>query len=57
MDYLNLKQREPTKEEIREMEFYLKTGCVHEDYLKRVRGDISLGVSAFPGKGLENNLE
>ena len=49
-NYISPKLREPSREEISEMKFYLKTGCVHESYLERVLGDISIGVSAFCGK-------
>jgi hypothetical protein len=57
MDYLNLRQRDATEEEVKEMEFYLRTGCVHEAYLKKVLGDISLGISAFSGKRPETDLD
>ena len=30
-----LKSREPTKQEIDEMDFYVKTGCVHQEYLDK----------------------
>ncbi len=49
MEYeaFSLKTREPTKEEINEMEFWIKTGCVHDEYLKKVLGDQSIGINAF----------
>ena len=42
-----LNYREPTREEIDEMEFYIRTGCVHKSYLEKVLGDQSLAVSVF----------
>ena len=49
MEYklFTLPRGEPTKEDVKEMEFYIKTGCVHNDYLRDVLGDISLPVDAF----------
>lgn len=49
MEYetFSLKTREPTKEEIDEMGFYTKTGCVHNIYLEKVLGDIRIGVNSF----------
>ena len=35
----NFKFIEPNQENINEMDFYLRTGCVHESYLEKVLGD------------------
>ncbi|MDD5191835.1 MAG: hypothetical protein PHH54_04135 [Candidatus Nanoarchaeia archaeon] len=35
------------KRDAGEMEFYLRTGCVHQKYLNEILGDQSVGVSAF----------
>tara|TARA_Y100000310_G_scaffold294100_1_gene324290 strand:- start:228 stop:419 length:192 start_codon:yes stop_codon:yes gene_type:complete len=43
-----LNYREQTREEIDEMEFYIRTGCVHKSYLEKVLGDQGIGVSIFP---------
>jgi hypothetical protein len=48
MDCLELKTREPKKEDVEEMNFYLKTGCVHQEYLDKVLGDQSIGISIIP---------
>ncbi|MEK6935842.1 MAG: hypothetical protein AABW67_03575 [Nanoarchaeota archaeon] len=51
-----LSYREPTREEIEEMDFYLRTGCVHNDYLRDVLGDQSVFVGNNPRR-IEEVLE
>ncbi len=48
MDCLELKTREQTKEDVDEMDFYLKTGCIHQEYLDKVLGDQSICISITP---------
>ncbi len=48
MKSLELKTREPTKEEIDEMEFWIETGCVYDYYLKNVLGDQSIAIRLMP---------
>ena len=47
---------EPTREEIKEMNFYIKTGCVHNEYLREVLGDQSIPVGNNPRR-IEEVLE
>ncbi|MDP3026922.1 MAG: hypothetical protein Q8N63_04385 [Nanoarchaeota archaeon] len=57
MDCLELKTREPTEEEINEMEFWMRTGCVHDYYLKNALGDISIGIGPLLyGGNMANKL-
>jgi len=37
----------PSPEDIKEMEFWIKTGGVHNSYLEKVLGDQSVGVGVF----------
>ena len=47
-DSISYEFREPTLEEIDEMQFWIETGCVHESYLEEVIGDISKSVGVLP---------
>jgi len=48
MKALELRAKESPRGEIEEMQFYLKTGCVHQEYINRVLGDQSISVRVMP---------
>lgn len=56
MKSLELNFDEFVKEAISKMDFYIKTHCVHNDYLEKVLGDQNIGINIMPEYNFFNQI-